>query len=416
MCLSSMYIVEGTTGIPVVSVMADAASQSQIDQLKSDMQVIENHINRISYIKRGKSTNKYNVTCALQRTLNTLYNAGLSVDGGYGALSVNAVKAVQRSAGITADGIVGSGTLKVIRAKADAYIKENTYVSTNAYFESMVVPTSVKYSNSFNLGGTVRSVGAKIWYVTGQIIDNSTNRSVFYESERVGDYTYNIRNGLINQKLRFGSLSQGSYTLRYDVSTMDGHSFTQTYSFTVYEETSSSATTNATSQIKLNLNSSLEYAARYWENYNPAYTAHGADCANFVSQILVAGGLNTDSTWHDDTSAFKNVNQLQKYLSSKYQIKCYLNSKAYNDCNVKSYVTLKTIAMSDIEVGDIIVTTGKDNGSIYYNGHVMFVSKVENGKIYAYGHTSNRNGANYTVGLGGTWGIQGVIKTSVFFK
>lgn len=175
------------TVVPFTITASAEASQSQIDQLKSDMQVIENHITRISYIKSGKSTNKYNVTCALQRTLNTLYNAGLSVDGGYGKLSVNAVKKVQCSAGLKADGIVGAGTLKVIRAKADEYIAENTYVSTDAYFESMTVPTSLKRGNSFNLKGTIRTAGSKIWYVTGQIIDNSTNRSLFYERERVSE-------------------------------------------------------------------------------------------------------------------------------------------------------------------------------------------------------------------------------------
>lgn len=51
-------------------------------------------------------------------------------------------------------------------------------------------------------------------------------------------YTYSIRNGLINKNLRFGKLSQGDYTLRYDVSTMDGHTFTKTYSFTVKGEDS----------------------------------------------------------------------------------------------------------------------------------------------------------------------------------
>ncbi len=40
--------------------------------------------------------------------------------------------------------------------------------------------------------------------------------------------------------------------------------------------------------------SAVNYANRYYENYNPAYpdwTAYGGDCANFISQCLHAGGI-----------------------------------------------------------------------------------------------------------------------------
>lgn len=38
----------------------------------------------------------------------------------------------------------------------------------------------------------------------------------------------------------------------------------------------------------------IDYANRYYENYNPAYpdwNAYGGDCANFISQCLHAGGV-----------------------------------------------------------------------------------------------------------------------------
>ena len=42
-----------------------------------------------------------------------------------------------------------------------------------------------------------------------------------------------------------------------------------------------------------------QYIEKYWKNYNPAYPSfggYGGDCANFISQILHAGGM----PWTDD--------------------------------------------------------------------------------------------------------------------
>ena len=40
-----------------------------------------------------------------------------------------------------------------------------------------------------------------------------------------------------------------------------------------------------------NPSAAVNYALSYCRNYNPAYNSYpGADCANFVSQCLIAGG------------------------------------------------------------------------------------------------------------------------------
>lgn len=50
-------------------------------------------------------------------------------------------------------------------------------------------------------------------------------------------------------------------------------------------------------------------------NYNPSYTAYTcADCANYVSQGLYAGGIPTDSTWSPDTSAWIYVPSQVSYM------------------------------------------------------------------------------------------------------
>jgi putative amidase-like protein len=49
-----------------------------------------------------------------------------------------------------------------------------------------------------------------------------------------------------------------------------------------------SATGNVTPRY--NYQAMYDYAARYWQNYNPSYARYGNDCTNFVSQIMHSGG------------------------------------------------------------------------------------------------------------------------------
>ena len=59
-----------------------------------------------------------------------------------------------------------------------------------------------------------------------------------------------------------------------------------------------------------NASNAVSYANTYWSNYNPNYSNYnsiGGDCANFVSQCLVAGGMQMTDGWYwysyDDRSA-----------------------------------------------------------------------------------------------------------------
>ena len=67
----------------------------------------------------------------------------------------------------------------------------------------------------------------------------------------------------------------------------------------------------------------VEYARKYWNNYNPDYHNYandGGDCANFVSQCLIAGGLNfKDCTVNriDDKGCLQDVVDLKSSLSQK---------------------------------------------------------------------------------------------------
>jgi lysozyme len=56
----------------------------------------------------------------LQRRLNTVADAGLATDGDFGDATAKAVRAFQRSQDLKADGVVGAGTWKVLRAAKPA--------------------------------------------------------------------------------------------------------------------------------------------------------------------------------------------------------------------------------------------------------------------------------------------------------
>lgn len=67
----------------------------------------------------------------------------------------------------------------------------------------------------------------------------------------------------------------------------------------------------------------IQYADRYWSNYNPAYpncNSIGGDCCNFVSQCLYAGGIPIDSTWKSGTSSWQYCPSFYTYFSGKYEV------------------------------------------------------------------------------------------------
>ena len=74
------------------------------------------------------------------------------------------------------------------------------------------------------------------------------------------------------------------------------------------------------SAASYNASAAVDYAKTYVNYYNSNYNSYkgkGGDCANFVSQCLYAGGLQTDATWKPDSYAWINVWGLYSYLTSK---------------------------------------------------------------------------------------------------
>ena len=71
--------------------------------------------------------------------------------------------------------------------------------------------------------------------------------------------------------------------------------------------------------ISYSPSAAVNYALTYCRNYNPDYNSYpGVDCANFVSQCLIAGGLDFSDCYGRDTKgAIPWVDNLKVCLSKK---------------------------------------------------------------------------------------------------
>ncbi len=141
---------------------------------------------------------------------------------------------------------------------------------------------------------------------------------------------------------------------------------------------------NNVSSSKYSWQDAYNYAKTYWDKKNPNYRYYPRNnCANFVSQCLVAAGIPTDSNWYDGSYAFVNVVGLKNYFCNKYGVKYYSWPSA-----------------SMISAGDVVYTS---------SGHVMIcMGKTSDGRVIASGNTNNRDCLVIT-------SLYGVLKTSALF-
>ena len=129
------------------------------------------------------------------------------------------------------------------------------------------------------------------------------------------------------------------------------------------------------------------------------------DCANFVSQCLIAGGLTMNSSWHyyqykrewlsgsgnhsgtyidrDMTSAWATAPGQYEFFSNPYS--------GYIEGEVLQIWTIEglryNVKYNNIQKGDLMFFAYRDTGEVY---HATIITKVDNTDIYYSAHTDPR--------------------------
>ena len=106
-----------------------------------------------------------------------------------------------------------------------------------------------------------------------------------------------------------------------------------------------------------------DYAYEWWgpndSNYNPAYSNwnnDGGDCANFVSQCIKAGGVDTDGTWYKDSPVWISTSKLAKYMVDNG----YATAESYLDTNAGNFAT---------KPGHSVLVTINNTVDVCYTAH-----------------------------------------------
>jgi hypothetical protein len=139
-------------------------------------------------------------------------------------------------------------------------------------------------------------------------------------------------------------------------------------------------------QVQTPVDKQLQYAMAHWNNYNTAQYGDlnpvGGDCANFVSQTLIARGWQMNSSWYNRNAA-GSWSPAWGYVPS---MDAYFRSNA-----AQLGLTEYSFDQRDkIKVGDIVMFDWNDNNSL---DHVQIVSGIQNVngqiKILMAGHNTD---------------------------
>ncbi|KLU63103.1 putative amidase domain protein [Peptococcaceae bacterium CEB3] len=144
------------------------------------------------------------------------------------------------------------------------------------------------------------------------------------------------------------------------------------------------ASFSAASYSGINRQAVVNYAEKYALNYNPAYPSYSADCTNFASQAVYAGGVPATTTWYSGSYDWVNVGGFHDYMiNNGYAKEIALNS---ND---------KNGASEDISLGDII--QWEEPLAIFYSHSTIATYDSDTYGWLLCAHTNNR--LNYPMSM-----------------
>lgn len=176
-------------------------------------------------------------------------------------------------------------------------------------------------------------------------------------------------------------------------------SYIEAYTLVEMDENMPDEKTNLIMEPSANYSPSkvTAYTNKYWDSHNSAYPYfNNADCANFVSQALKAGGKSMKGTVASDFSNWfcrtNSANQLSKISSTwrgadafgHYWMSNAKKYKKFEQSYFSSNAKFKTVYNYG-STGDAISLLNA-NGRPY---HTMIISYKEDGKLKCASHTSS---------------------------
>ncbi len=237
---------------------------------------------------------------------------------------------------------------------------------TTITFSDISNPGTIQKGTGVHISGTIRSTNSKLSSITVSI-RNSSGRAVMSKTVKPNTHSYKIYNSDLDWAMSFGNLSTGSYTLCYEVRTVDGTKGSTSRQFSVRSSNIPSETGG------YDADAALGYARRNW-NRNPEQ-----QCAEFVSRALKeGGGIN---------SIQKGVGGLKRALESTSKGKlCQLTVEA--DGRIKLSKNADKLSPGD----PILTYCTREK---MWPHAVLFSSTDSGGYVRVYAHNSAKNNETF---------------------
>ena len=164
------------------------------------------------------------------------------------------------------------------------------------------------------------------------------------------------------------------------------------------------ADSNDTGYTLYDRDAAIAYAREWYNSANTSayasFIGKGGDCANFVSQCLVAGGIGMTSDWFSNRKEdwLYSLITNEKYMYSiSSSWKCADDHYKYFSDETNPYTNGSVIQITDRSKIKVFASTGtvKPGDLLYFVvdgnvSHATMVSSVDNGMIFFTGHSSPR--------------------------
>lgn len=144
--------------------------------------------------------------------------------------------------------------------------------------------------------------------------------------------------------------------------------------------------------------SAVAYAKKYYNTYNteyPNWTSYGGDCANFVSQCLVAGGLAMESgnlnsalNWYSKGNVC-DTNKVSSSFRGANAFKNYFLVRAKSSLKINKGQTREYL-LNHTNLGDAIsfCRTNSNGSAIAYHTMIVVGKDYSSKTVYLAGHTN----------------------------